>query len=87
MADATTLGGLADGFTALVPRLVLYSALGIWLAWIYHLLQPALVAALSKDYRDFEWVSGKKTVGSFLDSTYRVALKSREIFADIHRKV
>lgn len=87
MADTAATGGLADGLQALLPRLVLYTVVGVWTAWVYHLMKPALVAALSSEYSSFNWVSGKKTVGSFLHSTWRVAFKSRQIFADIHRKV
>lgn len=87
MADTASIGGYADGLWVLLPRVVLYSALGIWAAWFYHLMKPALVAALSPEYSSFNWVSGKKTIGSFLNSTYHIAFKSREIFADIHKKV
>lgn len=88
MSATTMTGEVADnGLWALLPRVVLYSALAIWAAWFYHLIQPALVAALSPDYTPFNWVSGKKTIGSFLNSTYHVAFKSREIFKDIHHKV
>ena len=79
--------GLADGLRALLPRIILYTILGTWVAWLYHLMRPALEAALSHDYRNFSWVSGKRGVGSFLKSTWNVAFKSRELFADIHRKV
>jgi hypothetical protein len=78
---------IVAGLQALLPRLILYSVFGTLVAWLYHLMQPALVAALSPDYRSFSWVSGKRGVGSFLKSTWNVAFKSKELFADIHRKV
>ncbi|KAI5461934.1 cytochrome P450 [Mariannaea sp. PMI_226] len=79
--------GLSDGLQALLPRLILYTIVGTCIAWFYHLMQPALEAALSNDYRSFTWVSEKRGVGSFLKSTWDVAFKSRELFAEIHRKI
>lgn len=76
-----------DKLQAFLPRIVLYSVLGTFLAWFYHLIQPALVAALSPEYRGFDWVTGKRGVWPFLQATWNVAFKSRELFADIHRKV
>tara|TARA_R110002060_G_scaffold25697_4_gene35214 strand:+ start:368 stop:679 length:312 start_codon:yes stop_codon:yes gene_type:complete len=78
---------LSDGPQALLLRLLLYLTIGILIIWIYHLIKPALVAALSPEYRDFNWVDGKRGIGSFLRSTWNVAFKSEELFADIHRKV
>ncbi len=79
--------GLRVGVQAVLPRIILYTILGTWVAWLFHLMRPALEAALSSDYRDFSWGSGKRGVGSFLRSTWDVAFKSKELFAEIHRKV
>lgn len=79
--------GLVDRAQALLPRIILYTILGTWVAWLYHLMRPALQAAFSRDYHNFSWVSEKKGVGSFLKSTWDVAFKSRQLFAEIHRKV
>jgi len=79
--------GLADGLQATLPRIILYLFLGTWVAWLYHLVRPALEAAFASDYRKFSWVSEKRGVGSFLKSTWDVAFKSTEVFAGIHRKV
>lgn len=79
--------GFADGLQALLLRLILYTPIGILAVWLYHLMKPALVAALLPDYRDFNWVNGKRGVGSFLKSSWDVAFKSEELFAEIHRKV
>ena len=79
--------GLADGLQAPLFRIFLYALFATWVAWVYHLMKPALVAALSPDYRSFSWVGGKRGVGSFLKSTWNVAFKSKELFAEIHRKV
>lgn len=79
--------GFVDRVQALLPRIILYTSLGTLVAWLYHLMRPALEAALSRDYRNFSWVSGKRGVGSFLKSTWDVAFKSKELFAEIHRKV
>ncbi|KAI9687450.1 MAG: hypothetical protein M1822_002059 [Bathelium mastoideum] len=79
--------GLADGLQALLPRIILYTILGTLGGWLYHLMRPALEAALSRDYRNFSWVSGKRGVGSFLKSTWDVAFKSKKLFAEIHRKI
>ena len=79
--------GLADGVQAFLPRIILYTVLGTLVAWLHHLMRPALEAALSRDYRNFSWVSEKRGVGPFLKSTWDVAFKSRELFAEIHRKV
>ena len=87
MPDTASFGGYADGLWAVLPRVILYSTIAIWTAWFYHLMKPALVAALSPEYNGFNWVSGKKTISSFMNSTYHIAFKSREIFADIHKKV
>lgn len=77
----------ADGMQAPLSRIILYMLFGTWIAWVYHLMKPALVAALSSDYQSFSWVSEKKGIGAFLRSTWDVAFKSQELFADIHRKV
>jgi hypothetical protein len=79
--------GLTEGMQALLPRTILYTILGTLVAWLYYLIRPALEAALSRDYRSFSWVSEKRGVGSFLKSTWEVAFKSTELFAEIHRKV
>jgi hypothetical protein len=79
--------GITGALQALLPRLILYTFFGIFVAWVFHLIQPALVAALSPDYRDFNWVTGKKSVGSFLKSTWNIAVNSKETFGDIHRRV
>jgi hypothetical protein len=79
--------GLTFGLQALLPRVVLYAILGTWIAWLYHLMHPAIEAALSPDYRSFSWVGGSRGVGSFLKSTWNVAFRSRELFAEVHRKV
>jgi hypothetical protein len=79
--------GFADRVQALLPRIILYTILGTLVAWLYHLMRPALEAALSSDYRSFSWVSGKRGVGSFLKSTWDVAFKSKELFAEVHNKV
>lgn len=76
-----------DRLQASLLRLILYISIGILAVWLYHLMKPAFVAALSPDYRDFNWVDGKRGVGSFIKSTWDVAFKSEELFADIHRKV
>ncbi|KAK0101343.1 hypothetical protein ONS95_006519 [Cadophora gregata] len=78
---------LADGLQALLLRLLVYMPIGILVVWIFHLIKPALVAALSPEYRDFNWVDGKRGIWSFLKSTWNVAFKSEELFADIHRKI
>ena len=79
--------GLEDGVRALLPRIILYTILGTLVAWLYHLMRPALEAALSHDYRKYSWVSETRGIGPFLKSTWDVAFKSKELFADIHRKV
>jgi hypothetical protein len=79
--------GFADRVQALLPRIILYTILGTLVAWLYHLMRPALEAALSRDYCSFSWVSGKRGVGSFLKSTWDVAFKSKEMFAEVHNKV
>jgi hypothetical protein len=79
--------GLAFGLQALLPRVVLYAIFGTWVAWVYHLMHPAIEAALSPKYRSFSWISRRKGVGSFLKSTWDVAFRSRELFAAIHRTV
>ena len=79
--------GFADRVQALLPRIILYTILGTLVAWLYHLMRPALEAALSSDYRSFSWVSGKRGIGSFLKSTWDVAFKSKELFAEVHNKV
>ncbi|KAH8817505.1 cytochrome P450 [Xylogone sp. PMI_703] len=78
---------LAGGLQAILPRIILYTILGTLVAWLYHLMRPALEATLSHDYRNFSWVSGKRGVGPFLKSTWDVAFKSKEFFAEIHRKI
>ena len=77
----------ADGMWAIMPRVVLHTVLGVLAAWLYHLMKPALVVALSPDYRDFSWTTGKKGVGPFFKATLDVAFKSRELFAEVHRRV
>jgi hypothetical protein len=79
--------GLTFGLQALLPRITLYAILGTWIAWLYHLMHPAIEAALSPDYRSFSWVGGSRGVGSFLKSTWNVAFRSRELFAEVHHKV
>jgi hypothetical protein len=79
--------GFTDGLRALLPRIILYTILGTLVAWLYHLMRPALEAALSRDYRNFSWVSGERGVGSFLKSTWDVAFRSKELFAEVHSKV
>jgi hypothetical protein len=88
MSGITMENGLADDrLRPFLLRLILYTPIGILVVWLYHLVKPALVAALSPDYRKFSWVDGKRGVGSFLKSTWDVAFKSEELFAEIHRKV
>lgn len=79
--------GLTSGLQTLLPRVVLYVFLGTWVAWLFHLIRPAFEAALSRDYRTFSWVSEKRGIWPFLKSTWDVAFKSKELFAEIHRKV
>lgn len=78
---------LATGLQAFLPRIVVYTIVGTTAAWLLHLMQPALQAALSKDYKEFSWAGGKRGVGIFLKATYEVAFKSREYFKNTHRKV
>ena len=80
-------GNLTELLQVHWPWAVLCVSVGVWAAWIHHLLKPALQAALSKEYRDFSWISEKKSVKAFLKSTLDVAFKSRELFGEIHRKV
>lgn len=68
-------------------RLLLYIPISIFVLWILHVIKPALVAALAPEYRDCNWVDGKRGVWSFLKSTWNVAVHSEERFAEIHRKV
>ncbi|KAJ3537423.1 hypothetical protein NM208_g6324 [Fusarium decemcellulare] len=79
--------GLTYGMQALLPRIIFYTIIGTWAAWLYHLMQPALEAALSQNYHRFSWVSEKRGIGSFLKSTWDVAFRSREFFSEIHRKI
>ncbi|KIM92656.1 hypothetical protein OIDMADRAFT_62368 [Oidiodendron maius Zn] len=79
--------GLAFWLQALLPRIVLYAIFGTWVAWAYHLMHPAIEAALSPKYRSFSWVSRRKGVGSFMKSTWDVAFRSGELFAEIHRTI
>jgi hypothetical protein len=78
---------LATGPQAFLPRIVVYTIIGTTAAWLLHLMQPALQAALSKDYQEFSWAGGKRGVGIFLKATYEVAFKSRDYFKNTHRKV
>ncbi|KAH6954420.1 cytochrome P450 [Fusarium avenaceum] len=78
---------LATGLQAFLPRIVVYTIVGTTAAWLLHLMQPALQAALSKDYQKFSWAGGKRGVGIFLKATYEVAFKSREYFKNTHRKI
>ncbi len=79
--------GLSEGLQAILPRVVLYTLFGTVVAWVFHLIQPALVATFSSEYRSFSWISEKRGVGPFLKSTWDVAVRSKEIFGEIHRRV
>lgn len=72
---------------AFLPRLIVYTVIGTTVAWLFHLMQPAFQAALSKDYQKFNWAGGKRGVWIFMKASYEVALKSREYFKETHRKV
>lgn len=78
---------LASGLHALLPRIILYGILGTWVAWLYHLMYPAIEAAFSPKYRSFSWVGRRRGVSSFLKSTWNVAFRSKELFMEVHRKV
>ncbi|KAM0547284.1 hypothetical protein ACHAPJ_010419 [Fusarium lateritium] len=78
---------LVTGLWAILPRIIAYTVIGTIAAWILHLMQPALQAALSRDYQKFSWAGGKRGVGTFLKATYEVAFKSTEYFKETHRKI
>lgn len=87
MTVLSSESGLVAGVQALLPRLTLYTAVALTVLWIVHISKPAFEAAMSRQYRNFEWIDGKVGVGAFMKSNWDTVVNSRKLWADIHHQV
>ncbi|KAF5027510.1 hypothetical protein F66182_381 [Fusarium sp. NRRL 66182] len=66
----------AEVIQKVLSRTIVYAVIGTIAAWMLHLMQPALQAALSQDYQSFSWVGEKRGIGTFLKAAWDVAFST-----------
>lgn len=69
------------------PLLLGYAVLITILAWLFHLIKPALLATFSPKYSLIEWVEGKPGFINFFKLSYRCVFHAGDLFTVAYKKV
>ncbi|KAK2731040.1 hypothetical protein FQN55_005166 [Onygenales sp. PD_40] len=56
-------------------------------AWLFHLMQPAMLASFSPKYEGFTWVRGKRGLSNFFSVAYDCVFNAGSLFKVAYEKV
>ncbi|KAI0129029.1 putative cytochrome P450 [Xylariales sp. AK1849] len=79
--------GLSATWLEIIPRLVAYGTIGTVMAWILHLMEPALRASLSPKYEEYTWVKGKRGLFQFFSVAHECVFNAGGLFVTAYEKV
>lgn len=69
------------------PLLLGFAMLITVLAWLFHLIKPALLATFSPKYKSFEWVGGNPGFLEFIKLSYKCVFHAGDLFTVAYKKV
>lgn len=75
------------GWKGAVIRIAAYSVVATFVAWLIHLLEPALSASFSRKYDGFRWVKGKRGLFQFFSVAYQCIFDAGGLFKIAYDKV
>lgn len=70
-----------------IGRVAAYTIFGTLVAWIIHLLEPAMIASFSHQYDQFAWVRGKRGLAQFFSIAYDCIFHAGGLFKTAYEKV
>ncbi|PNY27367.1 Ent-kaurene oxidase [Tolypocladium capitatum] len=76
-----------ETWQTLVPLAVAYVAVATVVAWIAHLVEPAVLASTSPKYESYRWVKGKRGLRQFFSVAYDCVFDSGSLFALAYDKI
>ncbi|POR39588.1 Ent-kaurene oxidase [Tolypocladium paradoxum] len=75
-----------ETWQTLMPCVVAYVAIATVVAWIAHLLEPAVSASLSPKYEPYRWVKGKRGLLQFFSVAYDCVFNAGGLFVIAYDK-
>jgi uncharacterized membrane protein len=69
------------------PLLIGFAILITILAWLFHLIKPALLVKFSPKYRSLKWVEGKPGFLEFFQLSYKCVFHAGDLFTVAYKKV
>lgn len=69
------------------PLLISCAMLMTILAWLFHLIKPALFVTSSYKYTSYEWVDGKPGLTDFFKLSYKCVFRAGDLFTVAYKKV
>ncbi|KAK7746230.1 hypothetical protein SLS62_009446 [Diatrype stigma] len=77
----------ASTFLWLAPRVVVYATIAVAIAWLGHLLEPALTASFSQKYDAYPWVKGERGLLQFFSIVHECVFHAGGLFKSLYEKM
>lgn len=75
------------GLLWLAPRVVAYAVVAVVVAWLGHLLEPALTASFSRKYDAYPWVKGERGLLQFFSTVHECVFHAGGLFKSLYERV